>query len=149
MFQSAFSREKNEENSDTDMYMPPLVHVRTLFFLFLLRLVSSLSSFVIFPLSFSVCLPCDVALVLCWCVCVCLCVLGEGEPVCTFKMPSVSRFQTSPCMPTTCARIAGTHGNTTHATTTNTHTTTHNTDHTRHATQKQREKKKKSEAERR
>ena len=81
MFQSAFSRDKNEENSDTDMYMPPLVHVRTLFFLFLLRLVSSLSSFVIFPLSFSVCLPCDVALVLCL-VCVCVCVsecAGRGR----------------------------------------------------------------------
>ena len=59
-----------------------------------------------FHLPFSLCLclslslsPCDVALVLCLvcvCACVCPCVLGT---VCTFKRPSVSRFNTSPCVP--------------------------------------------------
>ena len=57
-----FSR-ANEQNCDADMCMPPLVHVRALFFFFVFSLsssfapplvVSSLSSFVFFPLSFSV-----------------------------------------------------------------------------------------------
>ena len=83
-----FSQE-NEQNNDTDMSMPPLVHVRALFFSslssFSLLPSSLLSPFILFSLSFSVSLslsPCDVAFG------VCLCVLGEeGAPCVRSKRP--------------------------------------------------------------
>ena len=83
---------RKEQKSDTDMYMPPLVHVRTLFSSPPL-VVSSLSSFVFFPLSFSVFfLALSLSVSVCCCVsvvfwCVCLCVLGEEVTVCALKTP--------------------------------------------------------------
>ena len=147
MFQSAFSREKNEENSDTDMYMPPLVHVRTLFFLFLLRLVSSLSSFVIFPLSFSVCLPMMLRWCCVWCVCVCVC--WERERPC-------ARSKSLPCLdskrPRACGqyvRVLLVHTGTPHTpqprprTQPHTTQTTHDTDHTHNTPHRSKEKRRK------
>ena len=103
---------RNEQDSDTDMHVPPLVHVRTLFFFFLsllslprspllssslLSLPSGLFLCLLslflssFSRSLSVCLR---VMVLCL-----VFVLGKEEgTVCTFKTPSVSRHKTSPCV---------------------------------------------------
>ena len=85
VFHIAFFSVENEQNNETDMYMPPLVHVRTLFFFFSfsslfssLSLLSSslLSSFIFFPFtvsgfSLSVSVRCCVGVVFGVSVCVC------------------------------------------------------------------------------
>ena len=103
-----FSQE-NEQNSDTDMYMPPLVLVRTLFFffffLFFFLVVSSLSSFIFFPLSFCLLSPCHVALVLCLvcvsvlCVMLCVvwCVRSKRLPCLDLKRLRVYRHHAHMC----------------------------------------------------
>ena len=123
------------------LFPPPLV-------------VTSLSSFIFFSLSFSVfSLSLSLSLCLClrvmlrWCCvwCASLCVLGEGRRDRVFVQNAlrvsiqnvpVYTGNTRTCV-STCARVAGTHGGTTHATasrprtqphttqTTHTHTTRH------------------------
>ena len=102
-----FSHEKMNKESEADMYMPPLMHVRSLFFFFFN--VSSLSSSFPPPLSslflcllsrsLSVCLRVMLRWCCVWSVCVCLRVLG----------PYVCTSTTGTCV-SSCARGAGTHG---------------------------------------
>ena len=145
------------------MCMPPLVHVRTLFFFLsfslslfpsLPLLVSSLSS-LIFSLSLSslclclslsvfLCLsPCDVALVFFFFGLFCVC-WERAERTLYVRNAlrvSIQNVSVYACNTrtrvSTSARGAGTHGNTTHATTTTTHTTTPHT--TRHIEAKRKE----------
>ena len=128
-----FLVKKKEEHSDTDMYMPPLVHVRTLFssFFSVSSLLSPLSSSFLY---LSVCLRVmDVALVLCL-VCVCVCEWWERE----------GRSKRPPCQDSKRPRVCGQHVRVFPVHTWTPHTPQHRPHTTRHTEAKRKEEEEKS-----